>query len=188
MSKKYKKHTSRVNETKNSFKGTPQRYIDFKSYLNSTKVDKNKNSNLSVSTLSKSDPWKHSSLSSSIEKTRKKYGSKVKAKKAPISINVRLHDYKPEEYVKHLKQINLDPRTPKIMAESSGKLTSKVGSSHKKSYANIKDKQFSNITNSSFCFKKIKPSRQKLSVKKRSSSSSPDIRKVVSKQKSKIRK
>jgi hypothetical protein len=118
--------------------------------INSSKAE-NKNY-LSISLLSKPDQVKNHSMVNSIEKSRKKYSSKVKLKQSTPTTNIRLHDYKPEEYIKHLKKMNLDPRTPKMASETSSRVTSKLNS-HKKSSANIKDKtqkQFYTVSNSSF--------------------------------------
>lgn len=109
---------------------------------------------------------KSSSAANSIEKNKKK-SSKSKLKYSPGN-QKKAYDYKADEYIKQFKNLKLDTRTPRIGARISSKHSSTT---------KHKDKNFNTLANTSFCSKKTKSKQKKLeSNRKRSSSSSPDIR------------
>ena len=84
---KYKKH-SNISDNK-SFKGTPQRCIDFSAYLSNIKQSRNKISNMKVGQKS----LKSNTTFNSVEKSNKKWGSKTKLKMSGNKKS-KLHDYK----------------------------------------------------------------------------------------------
>jgi len=108
--KKYKRHQVKLNDSK-SFKGTPQRCIDFTAYLSSSKND-----------ITESNNDKHS-----IDNTLKKYNSNSKLKQPSTEKKSSRYDYKVEDYVKQLKQLKLDIHTPKLSERLLNiKISSKV--------------------------------------------------------------
>lgn len=107
-----------LNDSK-SFKGTPQRYIDFTQYLSTIKTDKNQ---LSVSVFNnKPESTKNSAAFQSLDKiSGKKSHSKTNLKGSPshhaykTKIKNTFNNYNTEEYIKHFKKLKLDSKTPRI--------------------------------------------------------------------------
>lgn len=152
-----------------SYKGTPKKWIDFTAYLNSSK----KNSRNNFQYITKNDISKSNSAIHPMSTKHKKQAWLAKQKESMDKI-LNKYDFRTNNIIKQFKQHKVDAKTPRV----SDRVLNVKSTSHKKSNANIHShtNKLYGISNSSFSTDPPEKQIADVCGRKKSSSSSPDIR------------